>query len=653
MWSAGPRKPSEDTDQPVLQPISSSLSLPKGLLHRHALSLGSSLGSSPARGLGRKSPAAGVLDHLQMPIRPGLKFPSRDFGRASKTLTSAPLSPKPSLPKPKASSPRPASPVAAPVRIPSPAAASEAASEAVHETAFAVAPAPEVSTGDEPKRPVRSRFTEEYLSPIVHSMRAEPTRALPAKQPHQAVPAAQQQPQPITVDTQTSTVAGQTEDLPLHGFKRHMSLRDPLMGIEQIYAHPRLGRPTADDVITTAQPRMAELQRRATTDFMLESAEEAAEGQEAEPVEQVIGEAEQAASAAAAEDGADEAYESDFVEDLVKALSIGAADDFQEQQEAAVMLDLDAEMAGLVGPEEEATADHIMLDMDDELDGLTSSAQGQEEAALHGSDPRQIEDSQPSEMAADVDDVLQRVATDVEEQFSADATAAVDDTVASLGQEADSHFQHDQSVAIDSTLQSLTAAVATAESTHQAEAVDTVVTDLTARVTSDLDEQALSEIETVVVSLTQQAEAAEEAEQAAAITTVLASLRAQSAEHYERSDSLAVSVALDGVQSDTAEHFQAQSLATVDEALGGLVGDTLGASGAEQAAAVGETLPTPTPTPTLPLPACSSLCLAPAAAPYLARAMPVELFMVDPALLDEDNGKLHARNWFWFVLALS
>lgn len=545
-WSTGPRKPSEDTDPPLLQPTSSSLSLPKGLLQRHALSLGSSLGSSPARGFSRRSPAGGILDHLQIPNRLGLKFPSRDFARASKTLTSAPSSPKASLPKLKASSHRPASPVAESVRAPSPAAATEA--EALPEAAPEVSPEPEVNNVPEPKRPVRSRFTEEYLTPVVHSTRTRPARALPNKQPDQAQPAAQQ-PLPSTEDSQPSTVAGQTDaDPSLYGFKQHMSLREPLMGIQQIYAHPRLGRPTADDVTATARLHMAEPQRRATTDFMLEAAEEA----------------ESAPAAAPATDGNDEVYESDFVGDLVKTLSTGAADDFEDQPEAAVMLNLDAEMAGLLGPEEEDPVDHAMLDLDDEMEGLAG--------------------------LADVNEVLQRVTTDVEEQVTSDAAAAVDEAVASLGQEADSHFCQDQSVAVESTLRSLTAAVATADAAHQAEAVDTLMTSLTARVTLEHDEQAVGDVDTMVTSLTQQAEAAEEADQAAAITIVVASLRAQSAEHYERSDSLDVSEALAGALSEAVDHSQAQTLAVVDAALGGLVGDTLGAADAEQAAAVGETL---------------------------------------------------------------
>ena len=584
----------------MLQPTSTSLSLPKGLLQRHALSLGSSLGSSPARGFSRKSPAGGVLDHLQIPNRLGLKFPSRDFARASKTLTSAPLSPKASLPKPKASSPRVASPSAEPVTAPA------AATEALPAAATEVSREPEVSTVPEPKRPVRSRFTEEFLTPIVHRSWAEPARALSDKQPNQALPAAQQP--PPTVDTQASQVAHQTDaDPSLYGFKRHMSLREPLMGTEQIYAHPRVGRPTADDVTATARPHMAKPQRRATTDFMLEAAEEA------EP-------------ASAADDSNNEVYEADFVEGLVKTLSTGGADENQDCSEAAVMLDLDAEMAGLLGPEEECPAGRVMLDLDDEMEGLSSSAEVQGSGPQHESDPQPSENAhhsevlQPTQVMADVHDVFQRVTIDLEEQVTNDAAAAGDEAVASLGLEADSHFCQDQSVAVDSTLQGLTTAVATADAAHQAELVDTLVSHLTARVTNEHDEQTAGEVSTVVTSLTQQTEAAAEADQAAAITTVIASLRTQSAEHFERSNSLAVSKALAGAQSDAVDHFEAQNLAVVDEALGGLVGDTLPAANAEEAAAVGETLRTfppdlPHPCPNLLLTLLPSPVPAPLSAP--------------------------------------
>lgn len=586
LLSAGPRKPSEDTDLSLLQPTSSSLSLPKGLLQRHALSLGSSLGSSPTRGFGRKSAAGGILDHLQMPIRPGLKFPSRDFGRASKALPSAPLSPKPSLPKPAASNPRSASPIPPPAHPPTPAAAPEPALEAAAEVFVEAAPegAPEsVGTAmPEPKRPLRSRFTEEYLSPVMHSLRAAPVRPDPAKQPDQAPLATQPKPS-SAVETQTSTVAGQTEADPnMHGFRRHMSLRDPPMGVAQVYAHPRLGRPTADDVITTAQPCLVQPQRRATTDFMLEPVEEAEPSSISD--EQASAPAKQPSPA---EGDSQEVHESDFVEDLVKTLSSGGADDSEDPR---VMLDLDSEVAGLMGPAGVDPADPVMLDSDTDKDGVVSSAQVQEAAALRLSAPNEEEGPQPSEMAVDVDAALQRVATDVEQHAATAAAAAVDDAVVSLGQEAEVHFHQGQSAAIDSSLQSLTTAVVTAESARQSEAVDTAVTNLTARVTHEHDEQAAGEVECAVMSLTQQAEAADEADQAAAVTTVVASLRVQSADHYERSDSLAVSAALGGVQSEAETHFQTQTLATVDEALGGLVGDTLEASDAEQAAAVGEAL---------------------------------------------------------------
>ena len=565
----------------MLPPTSSSLSLPKGLLQRHGLSLGSSLGSAPARGFARDSLAGGVLDHLQMPNRPGFKFPSRDFGRVSKTLSNAPLSPKPSLPIPQAASPRPASPAAIPVRPHSPEnakepaaeadlapetevhtqpeAAPEAAPKAASEAAPEMLPQPEISSMPEPKRPIRSRFTEEYLRPVLPNTRAEPRRADPitaiaVNEPNQALPPLQQ-PQPLTVETQTSTVIAQAEadsNLPLHGFRRHMSLRDPPMGIEQIYAHPRLGRPTADDAIAAVQPHVTEPRRRATTDFMLEATEEADPANVS--AEQVSVEIDQAAAAEAAEQAATaEVYESDFVEDLVKTLSTGRDDDYADSQEAAVMLDLDDEMAGLAPPSDSEPSSHMMLDLDDEMDGLVSST-------------TDIQDAPPT---------------------AGDATAVADDVITSTG-EAHSLLLQDQSQVIDSTLRTLTAAVAVDAAADQAETVDTAVAQLTARVTQEKDEQEVMEVTTVVTSLTEQAEAAEEVDQDAAVTSIMDSLRAQSAEHYQRSDSFAVSEALDGVQSEAADHYHGQTLATIDETLGGIVRDTQHAADADQEAAVGE-----------------------------------------------------------------
>ena len=362
LCNSGPFKPSESPDQSVLQTSSASLGFPKGILQRHALSLG----SGARKGFGRDSPAGGVLDHLQMPNRPGLKFPSRDFGRiSSKTLSAAPLSPKPSLSKSKAASPRAASPAAAaPATAAAPLPPKAAASEAA--TAPAEAVAVEEVSQPEPKRLPHSRFTEEYLSPVVLDRRAEPSRAelIRASEPQQpsqrpvemaeaetqysddsALSEAESEAEPsepVTVETQTSMAIGQIQSdpsLPLHGFRRHMSLRHP-----EVLLQPRLGRPTADDIITTAHPHVAELQRRATTDFMLDATKE-----EPEPVgvsdpdasaEQVFVEIDKAAPAlespvdltptAVVAGSADdnELYESDFVSDLVKTLSSAAADEY-------------------------------------------------------------------------------------------------------------------------------------------------------------------------------------------------------------------------------------------------------------------------------------------------------------------------------------
>ena len=360
---AGPMKASQFPDQSILQTTSSSLGFPKGILQRHALSLGS------GKGFGRTSPAGGVLDHLQMPNKAGLKFPSRDFGRVSKTLSAIPLTPKPSLPS-KPASPRAASPRAA--SPPPPAAAKAAALTAAEPPAAEVA-ATEAISQPEPRRLPHSRFTEEYLRPIVPDRRAEPSRAelvkkLELEQPPQHLidiaeagtqysdeesDSAAELREPVTVETQTSTVSGQIESdptLPLYGFQRHMSLREP-----DTLLHPRLGRPTADDVITTAQPRATELQRRATTDFMLDAisgevsesggmslqlsavTDQAVSDAAAQQAENESSTIDSALSAPQVDSAADMAeYESDLVGDLVKTLSMAADDDYSMDADTAV-----------------------------------------------------------------------------------------------------------------------------------------------------------------------------------------------------------------------------------------------------------------------------------------------------------------------------
>ena len=144
-----------------------------------------------------------------MPNRPGLKFPSRDFGRiSSKTLSAVPLSPKPSLPRSRADSPRAASPaveaLAAEAEADSEAEAAgspmptaeeeevvieEAEAEAVESNPLPSAssvPAEEAVSQPEPRRLPHSRFTEEYLRPIVPNRHSEPVRAQP-EQPPRAV----------------------------------------------------------------------------------------------------------------------------------------------------------------------------------------------------------------------------------------------------------------------------------------------------------------------------------------------------------------------------------------------------------------------------------------------------------------------------------
>ncbi|DBA74159.1 hypothetical protein WJX77_004162 [Trebouxia sp. C0004] len=572
----GPIKPSLPPDQSVLQTSSSSLGFPKGILQRRVLSLGSGPGT---KGFGRNSPAAGVLDHLQMPTGPGLKFPSRDFHRVSKTLSAIPLTPKLSLPKSKAASPRAASPASAP--------ASKTAAKAA---ASADAAAGEAMSQPEPRRLPHSRFTEEYLCPVVPDtragmIRADPSMAAPRRAEPAEAPEAEfskhsvdmaeaetqysdeeadskaEPSQPVTLDTQTSSLMGQVESdpsLPLHGFRRHMSLREP-----DVLLQPRLGQATADDIIATAQSHVIESSRCATTDFMLDDAQE--EDTEA-GLASVPMEADQAASEAAAQQAGDESqainaistaaeadkadeedrqYESDFMTDLVKSLSTAASDSYDADQEEAAV-----EVAALLQSE---ASDHYNVDAD-----------------------------------LAVSSTLQRVTTDVEAQCSAEATAVVHDAMASLGHDTEADIIQDQSQTIDITLTSCTSAVATADVTDQSEAVDVTMTTLTARVTDEHDSEQVAEVETVVISLTERTEAADSVDQLAAVATVVDDLRAQSADHYQRSDSLAVGGTMEDIQADAADHFSNQMLATVNDALGELAEETLVADEAEQATTAGD-----------------------------------------------------------------
>ena len=503
-----------------------------------------------------------------MPNRPGLKFPSRDFGRiSSKTLSAVPLSPKPSLPRSRADSPRAASPAveapaaeaeaeseAEPADSPLPTAEEEevvieeAESEAVESDPLPTAssmPAEEAVSQPEPRRLPHSRFTEEYLRPIVPNRHLEPVRAQPEQAPRAVLVVAEtgtqssepsysdeatetaQPSEAVTIETQTSILAVAEEPEPMHGFRRHMSLREP-----DTLLHPRLGRPTADDMITTAQPHMAPPQRRATTDFMLDDAVE----QEAEAV---------AAEAASQPSAEGDQYDSDLVTDLVKSLSSAAADNYEEDQDAAV-----AEIAA----------------------GLQSAAAD--------------DFSRDADMA--VDSALERVATDVDGYFSANATAVVDHTISSLSQDADAHADLEQSQAIESTLVSVTLAAATADAADQAEAVDAAVSHLANHVTNDYTAEQHVTADAVVTSLTEEAEAADNAEQLAAVATVVDSLRAQSAEHYEQSDSLAVAEALGGLQTAATDHYSSQAAATADEAVSDLASEALRAFDAEQTAIAGE-----------------------------------------------------------------
>ena len=487
-------KASQFPDQSVLQTTSSSLGFPKGILQRHALSLGS------GKGFGRTSPAGGVLDHLQMPNKVGLKFPSRDFGRVSKTLSAIPLTPKLSLPS------KPASPRAA---SPAPPAAAKAAALTAAEPPAAEVAATEAISQPEPRRLPHSRFTEEYLRPIVPDRRAEPSRAelvkkLELEQPPQHLvdiaeagtqysdeesDSAAELSEPVTVETQTSTLSGQIESdpaLPVYGFRRHMSLREP-----DTLLHPRLGRPIADDIITTAQPRATELQRRATTDFMLDaiSGEESESGGMSQQLsvvtDQAVSEAaaqqaqnesstiDSALSAPQADSAADMAeYESDLVGDLVKTLSMAADDDYSMDADTAV----------------DGTLERVTTDV------ATADALDQEEAAstTMASLTTRVTEEHDGEQITTVETIVTSVTEQTEAADGAEQLTVVATVVDGLRAQSAEHYERSDSLAV-------------------IEAVDGVQSDAA----DNFSSQGLATVDEALGELTDEIMLASEAEQAA------------------------------------------------------------------------------------------------------------------------------------------
>lgn len=152
--------------------------------------------------------------------------------------------------------------------------------------AAAVQQQPEVAE-PEPKRRLHSRFTEEHLTPLAPvrthvEPRQEATRApepTSLTQPQPQPELTKSSTAPVTLDTQTSTAGllSADSDMPLHGFRRHISLREPGVGIEQLSAilasrhlpHQRVG-PSDDESMATAHAAaIAQLVRRASNPRLL------------------------------------------------------------------------------------------------------------------------------------------------------------------------------------------------------------------------------------------------------------------------------------------------------------------------------------------------------------------------------------------------
>lgn len=255
---------------------------PEQLLRRSGLSLGSGLRTGPSqkssKGFDRGSAAGGILDQLQMPNRLGLKFPNRNFGREKAARPASPvLAPLPSPPVPSSplrSPPKPASNTDGNV-----AAASSGKQTASAAAASQKAPSVTSAADSEPehKRRLHSRFTEEHLIQLLPDRGTAPIRELPNSPAAQPSIEAESEPpaqHAVSMQTQTSTVQelALDSDMPLHGFRRHMSLRDPLVGIEQLNAvvasrqlrHESAGS-SNDDIMASAQ-QAAIARRRSSAD---------------------------------------------------------------------------------------------------------------------------------------------------------------------------------------------------------------------------------------------------------------------------------------------------------------------------------------------------------------------------------------------------
>ena len=452
--SVGPSKPSFAPDPPSLQPESSSPGpWSSGLLSRSALSLGSgprpAASSKSGKGFDRRSAAGGILDQLQMPNRLGLKFPNRNFGREQSAKPASPvLAPLPSPPAtasmPVTSSPPVTSSLL--VNPPSPPPTLQTAVDTDPAAKDTASPGPaerqspvEVQNREqaiefasemdavpvsepEPKRRLQSRFTEEHLTPLLPQRRAESTRALPSSPSPQTDTATAASTQAaVTVQKQASTVGQPVVDphMPLQGFRRHVSLRDPMVGIEQLAAivasrqvrHEPAG-PSDDDIMASAQAA-AIARRRASADWLnvmpesspviIQSARETAAQQwvadaEIETPPMPLAEPDTECAGAAT---TETAYEDDF-----QVESVPAADEIAQQPEA---LDRAAEAEAAAATDVTEAAAEFGAEPAAEIADSTSHVDPNSGMAAQADGQTEAVQQSDALLVADVDGVVQQL----------------------------------------------------------------------------------------------------------------------------------------------------------------------------------------------------------------------------------------------------
>ena len=381
-----------------------------------------------------------------MPNRLGLKFPNRNFGREQATKPASPvLAPLPSPPVTSSPSPSPPKPPAEPdkavvtaVKDTMSAVSAEKAqahvstasnlAPAVEQAAATVLSAP-AGTDLEPKRRLHSRFTEEHLLPVLPDRRAEAVREnaiRPAPQPSESEPTPLRAPA-AAVQTQTSTVGqlATDSDMPLHGFRRHMSLRDPQVGIEQLNAvmarrqqrHEAVG-PSDDDIMASAQAA-AVARRRASTEklnTMQGSTGDVSQTEAEAPADDVMPQPEVRAS--------------DNTTDSASASQEGAAATDDTVIEAAAEADSAAAptqlMSDNVADPDVSTQDGADLEADQDLAVNSAVKDLRAQSADH------YESNEAAAVAAAVDDAQ----AEAVQQYETAVAADVDDAVGQLNDDA-------------------------------------------------------------------------------------------------------------------------------------------------------------------------------------------------------------------------